>query len=592
MSRIRFAVLAVVSIPVVFALGGCDQVKRRVEDYVVEREVRKVLGEMPEFRTDAQPVETLMLPMRDGVELETHVYRPEGDGPWPTILVRDPYLLSKYVTCWAYVRYGYACVHQDVRGRHGSGGEWYPLVSERDDGVDTLDWLLGQPWQNGAIALSGESYVGLVQWAIADRLPPQVKTLVVNVAHGDWYEMIYRHGQFMPSIVGAWSAGLFAPMDDLAEAMERWRTEVLPASPPLAADPQIFGAAWTSYRDYISHPSKADPYWNSETYRAMREGHRALGVPILWTARWYDFFLEGTLQRFGELPARGESLLVIGPGDHSKKLGDLVLENGTEGGFTRTIEWFDHFLLGEPRSDSLRPGYWLYEYGADRWRHTDRWPPPSTPLRFELGNLAGSRACDGGALQKEGAAIAERAISYVYDPADPVPSRGGSWSLSPELSPTANVEQGADLCSREDVLSFASAMLPEALHVAGSIQVGLTVASDAPDTTFVARVSEVFADGRVLNVREDILPLSSGERAGDGRTTLRFSLVPIDWRTSPGSRLRLDVTSSAFPAFQPHPNSDALWSSVAEPVAARQTLYAGDLSVPVAGLRASPGLGK
>lgn len=564
-----------------FHVAGCQEVRRRVEDYFVEPEVRKALGDIPDFRNDAQPVETVRLPMRDGVELETHIYRPVGEGPWPTILVRDPYLLSKYVTCWVYVRYGYACVHQDVRGRHGSDGDWYPLVNERNDGIDTMAWLLEQPWQNGTLALSGESYVGLVQWAMADRLPPEVKTIVVNVAHGDFYEMVYRHEQFMPSIVGSWSAGLFAPMDEIPEAMKTWRTRVLPAAPPLSADPEIFGPAWTSYRDYISHPSKQDPYWNSPAYRAIRESHLGLRVPILWTARWHDFFLEGTLERFDELPARDESLLVIGPGDHSRKLGDLDLENASEGGFPRAIEWFDHFLLGKPRADSLAPGFLLYEYGADRWRHAGTWPPQTTPLRLELASLAGSRACDGGALVRDAPPLSAP-ISYTYDPTNPAPSRGGSWSLSPELSPTASVEQGDDLCGREDVLSFASDVFAEALHVAGSINVRLTVSTDAADTAFIARVSEAFADGRVLNVREDILPLSAGTVTPDGRTALDFVLVPIDWQMAAGSRLRLDVTSSAFPAFQPHPNTDALWSTVETPVSAEQTLYGGTLALPVA----------
>lgn len=577
--------LALAGLVAALLLAGCQEIQRRIEDYVAEPQIRKALGEMPEFRNDAQPVETIRVPMRDGIELETHVYRPQGAGPWPTIVVRDPYLLSKYVTCWAYVRYGYACVHQDVRGRHGSDGEWYPLLSERNDGIDTLAWVLAQPWQNGKLALSGESYVGLVQWAMADRLPPEVKTLVVNVAHGDFYEMVYRHEQFMPSIVGSWSAGLFAPMDEIPESMERWRARVLPARPPLSVAPEIFGPAWPSYRDYISHPSKEDPYWNSDGYRAIRDSHRGLDVPILWTARWYDFFLEGTLERFAELPARAESLLVIGPGDHSAKLGDLDLENASEGGFVRTIAWLDHVLLAKPRPDSLRPGFLVYEYGADRWRHADSWPPPTEPLRFELADLPRSRACDGGALVRAArTSTSADAISFTYDPMDPAPSRGGSWALSPELSPTANVEQGTDVCGRPDVLSFASEPLERPLHVTGSIHVRLDVSSDAVDTTFVARMSEVFADGRAVNIREDILPVSSGDRRPEGHTRLDFALVPIDWRTAVGSRLRLDVTSSAFPAFQPHPNTDALWSTVESPVSAEQTLHGGGVVLPVADL--------
>ena len=71
-----------------FHVAGCQEVRRRVEDYFVEPEVRKALGDIPDFRNDAQPVETVRLPMRDGVELETHIYRPVGEGPWASTWCR------------------------------------------------------------------------------------------------------------------------------------------------------------------------------------------------------------------------------------------------------------------------------------------------------------------------------------------------------------------------------------------------------------------------------------------------------------------------------------------------------------------------
>jgi predicted acyl esterase len=134
--------------------------------------VRLVL-DAPPFTAKAGEHRTVRVPMRDGVELETHVFFPKGEGSWPTILMRDPYGFADVMSCPLFVRFGYVCVEQDTRGKGGSGGEWRPLVHERNDGLDTLNWLVRQPWQNGNIALFGSSYLGMVQWAMIDALPSE-----------------------------------------------------------------------------------------------------------------------------------------------------------------------------------------------------------------------------------------------------------------------------------------------------------------------------------------------------------------------------------------------------------------------------------
>ena len=86
-------------------------------------------------------------PMRDGVVLKADVYRPAGDGPWPTIVIRTPYgksVMSE--NAWNGVspveaaRRGFIVVIQDVRGRYASEGEWRPLRHEAQDGADTIAW--------------------------------------------------------------------------------------------------------------------------------------------------------------------------------------------------------------------------------------------------------------------------------------------------------------------------------------------------------------------------------------------------------------------------------------------------------------------
>jgi len=537
-------------------------------------------------RSEAQPVRRLMVRMRDGVELSTEVFLPVGEGPWPVIVVRDPYSFAQYISCKAFVRYDYACVYQEVRGRGPSQGTWYPFVDERMDGLDTLNWILQQPWQNGRLALQGGSYVGVVQWAVAGDLPPEVKTFVPTVAHGDVYRLAYHNGMFDQGVPGPWLYSQFRSLIGQFTSTGNWRENVASHFPAAGVNPTEFGPTWAPYRDYIMHPERDDPYWQSPAYVALREAHRNVKVPVLMIGYANDFFQPGMLQTFEELPTRNRSVFMIGPGNHG---GQAEPEVG--GSYTRdyidTLAWFDHYLKGAPLLEDLRPGYNIFIHGANKWRHFDRWPAPSRTLAFHLDELANSQVCDGGALTTRPPTSGQTA-HYTYDPRKPVPTLGGAFVLIDTVAPAAVEEQGNEICARADVLSFSSEPLPADALVLGGMQVRLQVASDAADTAFTVKVSEHFADGRVYNIRDDISTLGMrngathrmGYHPGD-KVEIVFDLTPIAWQLQAGSRLRLDVSSSNWPAFFPHPNRAGLWSEIADPVVAQQTLFGGSVEIPV-----------
>jgi putative CocE/NonD family hydrolase len=535
------------------------------------------------FRSEAQAVRLTMVPMRDGVKLSTQVYLPEGKGPWPVLVVRDPYSFSHYGTCKVWVRYDYACVYQEVRGRGPSEGTWYPFVNEREDGLDLLAWIRQQPWQNGKWALTGGSYLGVTQWAVAGDLPPEVKTFVPVVSHGDLYQLTYRNGAFNEGTVGAWLSGqMRSPIGTLLAA-RNWRNNVAGHFPALGVERDAFGPTWGPYEDYLEHPEKDDPYWQSEAYRALREAHMKVRVPVFMIGYANDIFIPGMLTTYAELPTRAQSLFVIGPGNHGGQAEDEI-EGSYTGDYADTLAWFDHHLRGAPLPARLRPGVKVFEHGANRWRSFATWPRVNAPgVQLHLGNLDRAQRCEGGtltAVPKSPPSVA----TFRYDPRNPVPTRGGSF----ELISDAVAEQGTDPCERDDVLSFASAAFPRGITFDGPIVVKLRVASDAADTAFTVKLSEHFADGRVYNIRDDISTL----RMRNGATRqmsyrpgqeveLDFNLTPILWRLRPGSRLRLDISSSNSPAFFPHPNRAGLWSKVAHPVIARQTVFSGTLALPL-----------
>ena len=141
-----------------------------------------ILGPAP-----VDPIATQhMVPMRDGVELATDVYLPEGAGPFPAVLVRLPYDKNgRY--CWMpfiarhFIARGYAFLPQDVRGKFRSGGDPLAFVNEVPDGYDTIEWITSQPWCNGDVGMWGDSYYGFTQWAAVASGHPALKAIVPRV---------------------------------------------------------------------------------------------------------------------------------------------------------------------------------------------------------------------------------------------------------------------------------------------------------------------------------------------------------------------------------------------------------------------------
>ena len=123
------------------------------------------------------------MPMRDGVILRADMVRPDGPGPFPTLLNRTPY--SKSVDdLGAFARAGYAVLKQDLRGRYASDGTWQSFIRlqtlDAEDGYDTLQWAARLPGSTGKVGTMGGSYNAFLQWRLAPLDPP---ALVAMSAH-------------------------------------------------------------------------------------------------------------------------------------------------------------------------------------------------------------------------------------------------------------------------------------------------------------------------------------------------------------------------------------------------------------------------
>lgn len=527
----------------------------------------------------------------DGISLYTAWFLPDGAGPFPTVVTRVPYPMDPVLDyqCRLLVRRGYACLYQHTRGRGRSGGVWEPLVNEERDGQALIAWVRDQPWSNQQVAWLGDSYLAATGWTVAAGEPDGIDLLISRIFAPSLYTSAYESGLLRHELITAWMAMMPDERNRLLASGRYHRA--LQHRPRTTLDLVAAGHPVEWYRQWLAGEDPTAPIWTEGD--APRLTAANTHIPVMLVGGWSDAFIEAQINAWHDLPRRAESLLVVGPWAHLGQVpADMPLHDvtgpGSGGGelfqFPRVLDWLDtHFKGAAPRYPTT--GAITYVVGGDRWEIRPDWPPPTVERRF--GAQAGSDRCDG-TLGGEGAFATP--LSYVYDPAHPLPSLGGAGLLAGAVPTMNGVKPGfqsiPDRCERrEDVLRFASAPLAAPLHLAGTIRVELEVASDAADTAFGFRLLTQRA-GKEILLREGFAtlalrdggprqPYTPGERARlvpDG--------APLEAELSAGSQLVLVLTSSSFPAYEAHPNVAGMISAATESHVAQQTIYAATVVVP------------
>lgn len=532
--------------------------------------------------------------MRDGVKLHTYVRLPDGEGPWPVVLTRTayPFAIVAEPRCTLFNRRGYACVWQSTRGRQGSEGTWEPFFTEPADGMDTLAWIDDQPWQDGNVALFGESYMAATQWALAPTLPPQVKTIIPISFGTNTYDLVYRGGLFRHEIVTAWMSIMPDEGFNLFSGSRYKRA--LKHRPRVEMDEVASGAPVPWFRRWLGGDDPAHPMWHLGLAGQLRQVPRMTTVPVMMLGGWSDVFFGPQADAWANLATKAESVFVIGPWGHEGLVvSDLSVEGlrgdplGLDGGqrqWTRVFDWLGHHLKGEPLEHGAgKVTRWVQGAG---WLEDADWPPATEPHVLALAPGDDARACLG-ALQVAPEALE---ISWTHDPHDPVPTKGGAGLLASTLPNFSSSKRGArnqgGMCERrDDVLGFHTEPLVAPLHVAGALQATLEVSSDVAQTAFAITVLEERPNGQRIHVRDGIttLTLGAGIDAYTPGEVVEVSVEtwPIEWVFEPGSRVLLQVASSSFPKYESHPNVTGPWAEVTETKIATQTLHGGTATLPV-----------
>lgn len=550
-------------------------------------------GTFPAPRLVSMPwiEEHVMVPMRDGVHLQTIVWRPRGSGRYPAVLGRG-YGPAGQSFAEPFLRAGYTYVGQATRGHgesEGTRGVADRFHADAADGSDTLTWIAGQGWSDGRIAMYGRSYWAATQWLAAVEQHPNLKAIIPQAMNADlWQCAYYCHGALSLALTAGGRAFDKRASEDLARAgWDRFfRHLPLATLDDRAPGPHEKGAT-ELWRAYVRH-STFDDYWAAVSLRADgRDGkYGKITVPVYLMGGWYDYYAGAALssyQRLREARHDREVRIVINPSDHLNRIvGDR--DFGTDAQKDETalaIRWLDEVLKGEQNGIGKEPPVKVFVMGANRWRAEWEWPLAGTQFtNYYL------HAVDGGRIGTLDTVVPgdERGTEYTYDPEDPVPTIGGNHSVTDRnlagVIRAGAVDQRPNE-ARGDVLVFTTAPLAGDVEVTGPVHLVLYAASSARDTDFTATLIDVHPDGTAYNLTEGIIRARFRNSIWDPPELLqpgtvyryRLEMHPTSNVFLAGHAIRIHVTSSNFPLWDRNLNTGHTPGTDTEIGLARQTVF-------------------
>jgi uncharacterized protein len=559
----------------------------------------------------------VMIPMRDGVKLKTLILIPRGAHRAPILLSRTPYgatdrisknssahlaavIDSSDVADDAVETGGYIRVMQDVRGKHGSEGDYVmtrplrgPLnptaVDHSTDTYDTIDWLVKNiPESNGKVGILGISYDGftslmaLVNPHPALRAAVPINAMVDGWRGDDWFHngafrldsLTYFHGQeaSRDSDVPWWS--------DHYDDYDTW------LGAGSAGDMvRLHGLEQVGFTDKVMNHPAYDSFWQDQALDKIL-AKQGVTVPVMLVhSLWDQEDIYGNIALYKALKARQADnpnlYLVIGPWFHHQQrldgsaIGQIKFGSDTARYFRLNVlrPFLDHYLKDDPAPLGLTP-VTAFETGTNRWLALPTWPsgcPAGCAIEHQNlylqpgGNLHLGSA-NGAAADFE---------AYESDPAKPVPYMprpihiGGddgemSWQ-------TWLVGDQRDAASRPDVLSFSTPVLKEAVKISGEPVANLVASTTGTDGDFVVKLIDVYPDevgrepkmgGYQLMVSADILrgryreSFSNPKAIPPNQKQLyRFALPTANHVFLPGHRIMIQVQSSWFPVYERNPQT-------------------------------------
>jgi putative CocE/NonD family hydrolase len=588
-------------------------------------------------QSGADPVfklEEVMVPVRDGVHLQTVILTPVNQkGPLPILFRRTPYGVPDKApteippTLKELAQDGYIFVIQNLRGRFKSEGVFNissevdlsdsTATSETTDAYDSIEWLVHHvPNNNGRVGIFGVSYDGLTAAMTLLKPHPSLKAISEQASPADeWMnDDDHHYGALRESY--AFEYAVLEQADKFKNTNFSFDTYdtyswYLALGPLSNIDARYLHGTIPHWNDLVAHPDY-DEFWKKDAW--VRQLH-ASTVPNLNVAGFWDQEDPwGPWQIFrhaAEHDPDHTNFMVAGPWFHGQwralkadSIGMIPLGgHATAREFREMIEapFFRYYLHGKGEKPAWQAS--SFQTGSFRWRTYPVWPPPEVrPTNLYL-HADGSLSFD-----RPKASARDGTREYVSDPANPVPYRqrpisptypAGDWR-------TWEVADQRFVDNRPDVLSFVSAPLDHDLTITGEVSASLFASTSGTDADFVVKLIDVYPENaqpnawdpeegpdpgayaRSLNGYE--LPIAMEVRRGRYLTSYEHPHAltpnrPVEWKIPlrdhdhvflKGHRLMVQVQSTWFPLIDRNPQKflrSIFKATAADFVKATQRVY-------------------
>jgi putative CocE/NonD family hydrolase len=556
---------------------------------------------------------SVMIPMRDGVKLNTVIIVPRGAKNAPVLLTRTPYsaaeltghanssdmasILQGYDNATdVIVEGGYIRVVQDVRGKYGSEGDYVmnrplagtPLnptaVDHSTDTWDTIDWLVKNlPESNGRVGIIGISYDGFLPLMALVNPHPALKVAVpMNPMVDGWRGDDWFHN------------GAFRQMN-LSYMLEQVVTRGNDAKwfTSHRDDYDVFLRAGSAgdlarqrgleqsgfWRKVAEHPAY-DGFWQQQAMDKIL-AKQALTVPtMLVHSLWDAEDIYGALAVYKAVKPKDSNnnlFLAMGPWVHGGAIGDGSTLGALKFGSDTALHWrqeilrpfLDHYLKEGAPAPALPPVS-AFETGTNKWRAMQAWPAAASTAKL---HLAANQLATLAAPAAGGAAYDE----YVSDPAKPVPFRQrpiptyGYDDAKGQTWPRWLADDQREASGRTDVLVYTSEVLTAPMKVSGEPVAHLLASTTGTDTDWVVKVIDLYPDqvanqpdmgGYQLMVSADIFRGRYREGfetakpiAANQVLPYRFALPALNHVFLPGHRIMVQIQSSWFPLYDRNPQT-------------------------------------
>src|SRR5499433_2487208 len=544
-----------------------------------------------------------MIPMRDGVKLNTNIFVPKNAaGPLPIILERTPYNAPESPRGWAQGKYaalvaeGYIFVFQDIRGRYKSEGQFVmqrspvsllggrndpKVVDEVTDAYDTIEWLIkNTPNNNGRVGVIGISYPGWTTMMATLNPHPALKAASPQASPADMFlgDDFHHNGAFRLSYGFEYAAMMETNKEQARFEFDRYDTYewYLRLGALSNANEKYLEGKIPTWNDFVDHPNY-DEFWRRQ---AMAGYLKKVNVPMLTVAGWWDqedFY--GPIKIYETLEPHDQkriNFFVAGPWNHGGwarsdggSLGKIKFDSNTSQHYREKIEapWFDYWLKDEGKLGIAEAI--TFQTGSNEWKSYDQWPPRDITTERGLYFHANGKLSFDPPAETDPRAF----DSYVSNPANPVPyrqrpieptyyARGSGWR-------EWLVEDQRFVHRRPDVLSWETDPLKEDVAITGDLAAHLFASTTGTDSDWIVKLIDVYPEDYPKDFKMGGYQLMIANDVFRGRFRKSFEkpepitpdevneyvidLHQCDHRFLKGHKIMVQVQSTWFPVIDRNP---------------------------------------